>query len=85
MELKVKRTRVMSAKYPPSHTDKMRPISGVSTQNYKQDLIENIYTSQSVHPRGNSAKTQPYGRYSVVMDQQEMKMQRPTFRQSRPK
>ena len=39
MELKVKRTRVFSAKYPNTNTDRIRPISGVSTQHYKQELI----------------------------------------------
>ena len=39
MELKTKRARVMSAKYPPSHTEKIRPVSGVSSHNYKQELI----------------------------------------------
>jgi hypothetical protein len=39
MELKNKRARIMSAKYPPSNTDKTRPFSGVSAQNYKQELI----------------------------------------------
>ena len=40
MELKMKRPRIVSAKYDYSHRDQVRPFSGVSTQSYKrQDIV----------------------------------------------
>ena len=36
MELKNKKARVFSAKYSPAHKEKIRPFSGISTQQHKK-------------------------------------------------
>jgi len=39
MELQTKKPRVFSAKYPSTNQEKVRPFSGVSTQQYNKQVI----------------------------------------------
>lgn len=65
MSVKVKKTRVFSAKLTSYQQERVRPFSGVSNQGFhRQELIENTYTSQLGQPsRAVSARPTHSGRY----------------------
>lgn len=65
MSVKVKKSRVFSAKYSPIQPERPRPYSGVSTQAFhRQELIENTYSSHTAQPtRALSARPNHTGRW----------------------